>query len=714
MIPSLHRSLRRLTGLARVLLLPGVLFAGTEPTLPFVANTHLSKTQEEVSEVQRLATKGRAQYLAGEVLAAEETFLELEALAPERPGTKDFLRRIAEDKARAGGMNRGVTRALMVEEVTKAWQRPAVFEERTRVAPERSSSALPLEQKLTAIQIPSVSFNQVDLNRVAQSLSTIAEECDPATEGLRGVNIVLIDPSNRNPLVTLALRNLSLKRVLDFVTDSVGFQYEIQADAVVLKPGGETSTLDTAFFPIARSTVIRMTGFGGGPSQPIKLGAEPASTPAESGSSASSNGPAAGGEASLLRAFLQSAGVVFDSTPGASLAYDGSAMIVTQTARNIERIRNILNRYTDVRQVEIEAKFIEVQEGALDEMGVTWSVGRTGKPKVDPGTGEPVLDRNGRQVFTSQEAYSTDRINRTLNGAFMGSANSNAIVIDGETVASTAPPRLPGAVALAGEAPGFAAISGIVGDFNVSAMVRLLAQKSGSDLLSAPRVTVLSGNTATITVAQELRYPQSYGEIQSQVGSGRTAGEGDGGGSAGVTITAGTPQDFTSRNVGVELKVTPTVEEDDYSISLDLAPKVTEFEGFVEFGGPSVAVSGGRTVTVPPGFHQPIFSVREVTTRVTIWDGATLVMGGLTREEVKKVNDKIPVLGDLPLFGRAFRSKGESSQKRNLLIFVTANLVSPGGSPKKQALSGAQPGALFQNPTIVTPARAESRSRTKP
>jgi len=58
-------------------------------------------------------------------------------------------------------------------------------------------------------------------------------------------------------------------------------------------------------------------------------------------------------------------------------------------------------------------------------------------------------------------------------------------------------------------------------------------------------------------------------------------------------------------------------------------------------------------------------------------------MGGLTREEVKKVDDKVPFFGDLPLVGRLFRSKGESSQKRNLLIFVTANLVSPGGSPKK-------------------------------
>jgi len=173
----------------------------------------------------------------------------------------------------------------------------------------------------------------------------------------------------------------------------------------------------------------------------------------------------------------------------------------------------------------------------------------------------------------------------------------------------------------------------MVGEFDVNGIIRALSQKHGTDLLSAPRVTVLSGNPATITVAQEMRYPQSFGQTQSQVGTGSASG----GGSAGVAIRAGTPQDFTSRNAGVELRVTPTVEEDGVSISLDLNPKVTEFDGFVEYGGSSIAISGGTTVTLPSGFYQPLFSVRDISTKVTIWDGATLVMGGLTREEVKKV-----------------------------------------------------------------------------
>jgi general secretion pathway protein D len=643
-----------------------------------------------------LIAKGRAQYVAGDIDGAQSTFRAIEAQSPDNTVAKGFLLRIAQEKAETGALNREKTRTQLLEEVAKGWQRPGIYQERTRDDAATAATA-PLQKKLNDIVLPNVSFTRAEIGQVVAALSAASEEYDTTGIGNKGANIVLIDPSNKTPSVTLTLRNASLKRILDFVTESAGYQYEIQADAVVVRPGGETSNLETAFFPITRATVLRMTGIGG---------TGKTETPTEGVT-------VTGGEAGSMKSFLQQAGVSF-TVEGSSLAYDGSAIIVTQTARNVERIRNILSRYNDVRQVEIESKFMEVQEGALEELGVKWNMSRRGVAQVNPTTGAPILDSNGRQVFTPRETYATESVNRSLAGAFPSTSNGNALTIS-STAASggsnltvpIAPSTIPGGVSLGSTAAALANITGFVGEFDVTAAIRALSQKQGSDLLSSPKVTVLSGNPANIIVAQEMRYPQSYGEIQSQVGS--SSGTGTGG--AGVTITAGTPQQFTSRNVGVEMKVTPTVEEDDYSISLDLNPKVTEFEGFVEYGGPSIAISSGTTVTVPPGFYQPIFSVREITTKVTIWDGATLVMGGLTREEVKKVNDKVPFFGDIPLVGRLFRSKGESSQKRNLLIFVTANLVSPGGSPKKQNLKSTPANSLFQNPTIVTPASAEGRTR---
>ena len=649
---------------------------------------------------EQLIAKGRAQYVAGDIDGAQSTFRTVEAQAPDNTVAKGFLLRIAQEKAETGALNREKTRTQLLEEVAKGWQRPGIYQERARDDAATAATA-PLVKKLNEIVLPNVSFTRAEIGQVVAALSAASEEFDQTGVSPKGANIVLIDPSNKNPVVTLTLRNATLKRVLDFVTESAGYQYEVQADAVVVRPGGETSNLETAFFPITRATVLRMTGIGGG-----KADATSSSGPANEGG-------VSGGEAGSMKGFLQQAGVSF-TVEGSSLAYDGSAIIVTQTARNVERIRNILARYNDVRQVEIESKFMEVQEGALEELGVKWNLSRRGVAQVNPVTGAPILDANGRQVFVPRETYATDNVNRSLAGAFPSTSNGNSLTISSTAVSGgpnltvpIAPATIPGGVSLGSTAAALANITGFVGEFDVTAAIRALSQKQGSDLLSSPKVTVLSGNPANIVVAQEFRYPQSYGEIQSQVGSSSGAATGG----AGVTITAGTPQEFTSRNVGVEMKVTPTVEEDGYSISLDLNPKVTEFEGFVEYGGPSIAISSGTTVTVPPGFYQPIFSVREITTKVTIWDGATLVMGGLTREEVKKVNDKVPFFGDIPLVGRLFRSKGESSQKRNLLIFVTANLLSPGGSPQKQNLKSTPANSLFQNPTIVTPASAEGRTR---
>lgn len=577
------------------------------------------------------------------------------------------------------GDNRRDARGELLRDVSENWLRPNLTVQAT-AGPQQNMDPLLMMQKLNSIVIPTVSFADMELSRVVNSLNEQSMRFDTGYGDNKGVNIVLIDPNRMDPQINISLRNLSLKRILDFVVDSVGFQYDVEPDAVVIRPGegGAASNLETEFFPISRSTFIRMTGIGVGTDDGASASDPFAPVPA---------GLAQGGvdEAAALQSFLQQAGVDFVGTPGGSLAYDGSSMIVTQTKRNLERIRNILNRYDEVRQVEIEAKFLEVSQGDLNELGVQWSA---------------ISQSSGQSVQSS---------NRSIVDAFDQVSNGSDVFVDRQSIAQIFPPQIPGENAVSTSASALGVFTGTLGEFDATAVLRALSQKSGSDLLSAPKVTVLSGDLATITVAQELRYPQRYSDIEPEVGSGSSLSGGQSGGSAGVAIAAGTPQDFTVRNVGVELSVTPRVEEDDYSITLDLHPQVTEFDGFVEYGGPSLAISGGTEVLVPSGFYQPIFSVRQVKTRVTIWDGATVVMGGLTREEVKEVNDKVPFLGDIPLLGRFFQSKGESSQKRNLLIFVTANMVSPGGSLKNQDVNGIPPGSTYQNPTVISPAGAEYR-----
>ncbi|MEO8351272.1 MAG: type II and III secretion system protein, partial [Chthoniobacteraceae bacterium] len=136
---------------------------------------------------------------------------------------------------------------------------------------------------------------------------------------------------------------------------------------------------------------------------------------------------------------------------------------------------------------------------------------------------------------------------------------------------------------------------------------------------------------------------------------------------------------------GVTLEVEPVVGPDGYTIDLNLVPQVVEFEGFINYGSPiqttSTNILGQPTTTVitPNVINQPIFSTRKVTTTVSVFDGSTVVLGGLMREDVQTVEDKVPFFGDIPLVGRLFRSNVDQHLKRNLVIFVSARLINPAG-----------------------------------
>lgn len=657
--------------------------------------------------IRDLLTRGRAQYLNGDYDGASATFKEVEARDANNPDAKLFQTKIAELLGGIHSQNLYKTRGQMLTEVDQQWERPKVFDISASNVVEVDEGGR-IKDKLNAIVIPQVNFSGMELTRVVETLSELSVEYDPERIG---VNIIpLFNSNDSNPRVNISLRNLNLDRILQFVTQQVNFAYDVGGDAVTIQPSdslGGSATSVTEFFPISRATVIRLTGFrdgGGISSGPV----DPFAAPSGGGSS----GPSQNDEVEALQSFFQSAGVNFE-IPGASLAFDGEQLIVTQSRRNLERMRTILRNYNEVKQVEIEAKFLEVSQNDLEEVGFDWSAG-DGRQFILDEFGAPVLDQFGNPTFSNQRQGSTQ--GRTLSGTFSTDEAASSIRIQRvgaqPQLFPNTPPSLNSAIDVAANATSlFTATGWTINGTDVGFALRALSRKTGSDLMSAPKVTVLSGKRASITVAQELRYPESYGDIESQVSSGNNNNNNNnGGGGSSISITAGTPQDFVTRNVGVEMSVTPNVENDD-TISLILEPRVTEFEGFVEYGGPSVALgTDGTVVTVPAGFYQPIFSTREMSTEVTIFDGATVVMGGLTRDEVKSVNDSVPLLGDIPGLGRIFRSEGETRQKRNLLIFVTANLVSPGGSPARQSYRNVNANSLFQNPTIMTPSGSVNRS----
>lgn len=636
------------------------------------------------------------EHTANRVTVAD-SFQQVEAHAPDDPKTQHFQVQSAKARKAFGELERLATRSHMLREIEDAWERPHAFEltKGMKQAPIRDALLI---EKLRTIHIPHISVSKAKLSQIIEMLSAVSVDEDTfSPEGEKGVNIVLFAPSHNDPEVTITLRNLSLERALQLVTQSVNFQYAIDRDAVIVRGGDGpgTEALETEFFPISRSTVIRLTSQAEHHSS-----ATTANTSYPETTTSNAVARSLQSTESALKGFFQRAGVNFDNIPGATLAYDGSQIILTQTPRNLNRMDNILSRYREPKQVEIEARFIEVRQSALEALGFSWSLSN-GPDKF-------------LRVFDPDNPQNTNL--RNLKNTFGGMrvrSNSGTITLAGTDTTTEQninlninPPLIPRNINLGDASTAAAGFLGSTVDYTLDAFLTALEQTAGADLMSAPKLTVLSGKTARIVIAQELRYPKSYGDIEAEVAQGGDATLTSA--NSGVAITSGTPRDFTVRNVGVEMEVTPTVEEDN-SISLILEPRVTEFEGFIEYGGPSIAISGGTTVNVPTGFFQPIFSTRAIQTEVTIYDGATVIMGGLTREEVVSIQDKVPLLGHLPFIGRLFQSESESSQKRNLLIFVTANLVSPGGSPARMRYTEIEPDTLYQQPPLVTPITSPPR-----
>ena len=125
-----------------------------------------------------------------------------------------------------------------------------------------------------------------------------------------------------------------------------------------------------------------------------------------------------------------------------------------------------------------------------------------------------------------------------------------------------------------------ATIRGILTNPQFELIIKALSQKKGADLLSAPKVTTVSGQQAQVRIAQEFIYPTAYTPPTATAAGGGVQG------GAAVGVTPSIPSTFSTREVGVLLNVIPTVGADGYTINLSLIPQVSEFLGFINYGSP--------------------------------------------------------------------------------------------------------------------------------
>jgi len=611
------------------------------------------------------------------------------------------------------------TRSRMLWLTDRAWERPVRKMKPTGRDTDESSFGIntaagskdAINNKLNKIIIDKMDLEDASIREVVDFLKQKSRQLDNSTDDpkKKGVNIVLKLASQvpapastdgqsaetppaeagvtEDTKISIALKNVPLIEAVRYLTELSGLKYKIEPFAVSIIPLTEnTEELVTKEYRVPPG-FIPASAVESVPSGPL-----PGGQPAGDANTRIT------GRRNATQYFTEQ-GVPFPTGAFAQYVASGSKLIVRNTQAAVDLIDTIVEGATGVAptQVEIESKFVEISQNNLNELGFDWLLGPFsigGGVYGDGGT------RAGAQELSSQYYANYPFGNMGANPLTGGNRNGIGTSYNSAITANSLNALLGGIPQGTNVAsPGVFGIAGVFTNPQFQMVIRALSQQKGVDLMSAPKVTTKSGIKATIKVIREFPYPTAFNPPQvpppttgSQSSSNTPA--------AGIVVTSGavtpaTPSEFEKRDLGVSLEVEPQVGADNYTIDLSLSPEVVEFDGFVNYGSPILAPAfTGPTIANPSGIasteltknviNQPIFSVRKVTTSVSIWDGQTVALGGLIREDVQKVNDKVPILGDIPLAGRLFRSNVDQKIKKNLIVFVTARLMNAEGQPLLQ------------------------------
>lgn len=693
---------------------------------------------DRVKQVQKLFVEAQGFYDTGRFDLAFKRCEQILALDRTNAAARKMEEKIDKARYKYDEAAYDEARARSLEETQRGWARPtrrfdAKGDSRAagRIQRDDTGSTVAISAKLRSIIIPNIEFRQTTIRDAVEFLRQQARALDPTGEGLNIVlrlnapaaraagttvssvaspdtSVPVIPGAEPAPAVTapaappppvasadtrisLSLARIPLDAALRYVAQQAGLKVKIEPYAVSIVPVSEdTTSLIQAEFRVPAGFLGNTVG-NLGPSALNQGATRAGGGGAAGGIGATTRDNAGAGSDIIQRAdaktFLENSGVTFP--PGASATYvpAGSRLVVRNTQENIDLIEAIISNNTPevFKQIEIESKFCEISQTNLKELSFSFNLGSANIP------GSQRLFVTGGNGITPGTTAPTDAQNLNVNtrsGSFGISGNAIDALLLGTTGSMV-------------NTSSVLNLAGVLTDPQFQIAVRALNQMKGVDLLSAPRVTTKSGQKAVIEIIREFIYPTQFQppQIPSNFRTGDSISSGvlnpltgvitgnTSSSSGAFPVTPTTPTAFEKRNTGVTLDVEPTIGPDGFTIDLTLSPQVVDFDGFINYGSPITTTAPGvlgttqRVTLTDNVINQPIFSVRKVTTSVSVYDGSTVILGGLTREDVQKVNDKVPVLGDIPLVGRLFRSKIDQNIKRNLIIFVTARLIDPAGQP---------------------------------
>jgi type II secretory pathway component GspD/PulD (secretin) len=334
-----------------------------------------------------------------------------------------------------------------------------------------------------------------------------------------------------------------------------------------------------------------------------------------------------------------------------------SQLVVVATENEQEAVETLVNQLDKpTRQVLIETKLVEISSNPSTSKGVDWS-GTLAAQHVTFGNGFASGSTTTTMPGTPATATTSPGYTETITtpGTSIALPTTTTITVPATTVAGPTP-KYSGSTTLTtgvgnggfnwNTLSGLSPAIGFLSADGASAVLSFLNSTYDAQTISTPRVVTLDNQTATIEVTR------GYPVINMSGGTQNSAG------SSSVTYS----------NVGTILQVTPRITANNY-IWLRVVPVVSSF-----YGNVIVTVQGGSG-NASSSYPVPEFDSRRIDSQVMIPDGDTLVMGGLIQDNPTASYIKVPILGDIPGLGWAFKSESKQIVKDNLIIFLTPTII---------------------------------------
>ena len=444
--------------------------------------------------------------------------------------------------------------------------------------------------------------------------------------------------------ITVRLFNVAWDQALDAMLKPYGFGYERTGDVVVVLPLAKLQEL-SATSPLS-SRVFKLRYVDAGDVKPVieaQLSVRGKVQVMEetgqkgwdfgafgaSGSGSQAARSAVGGTASPQRTYR-------GTTERRSKT---KTLVVTDVPAVLDRVANVIAELDVLpQQVVIEARFMEVNRDLLKDVGVDYGTGASGASTAAVET-TPMNKRNGNTVSA-------------VGGQVLGSlATPSAFGAKSSTISTTNPFNT-------GLSLAFSKLSGT--DFQV--LLHALEEDVHTNTLSSPSIMTLDNQEANILVGTQ------FPILTTSV--------------AGTTSTTTVSSLDYYQDIGVQLRVVPQIAGDDH-INMIVHPAVSSISERITAEG-----AGGVTAAV-----YPVLATREAETQILVKNGETIMIGGMLQDIKTKGFHKVPILGDIPLLGYAFRRETVDTGKIDLVIFITTRIANEQQvATQTPAFVPAQPG----------------------